>query len=71
MLTGCYFLRCLKESKSCMAKKHWSDKFLTTKSNNILSAWKFLLLYSQFTGNVNRLIASITTEKIELLQIIT
>ena len=39
--------------KSCMAKKKRSDKFLTIKSDNILTAWKFLSLFYQFTGNVN------------------
>ena len=44
---------------------------LTTKRNNILTACKLLLLFYQFTGNVNCLIALITTEKrIELPQII-
>ena len=40
--------------------------------SDILTAWKFLLLFYQFTGNVNCLIVLITTEnKIELLQTIT
>ena len=55
-----------------MAKKnktHRINKLLTTKSNNILIAWKFLLFY-QFTDNANVLIALINTDKkIELLQI--
>ena len=51
-------------------KTHRINKLLTTKSNNILIAWKFLLFY-QFTDNANLLIALINTDKkIELLQII-
>ena len=51
-----------------MAKKKHIE--LTTKSNNILIAWKFLLFY-QFTDNANFLIVLINTgKKIELLQII-
>ena len=51
-------------------KNHRSDKFLTTKSDSILTARKFLLLFYQFTGNINHLIVLITEKKIELLQII-
>ena len=36
---------------------------LQQKSNNILTAWKFLLLFYPFTSNVNSLIALITIEK--------
>ena len=44
-------------------KKTGNDKLLTTKSDNILTAWKFLLLIYQFTSNVSCLIDLITTEK--------
>ena len=51
-------------------KTHRINKLLTTKSNNILIAWKFLLFY-QFTDHANFLIVLINTgKKIELLQII-
>ena len=56
--------------KTKKTKTHRINKLLTTKSNNILIAWKFLLFY-QFTDNANLLIALINTDKkIELLQII-
>ena len=44
-------------------QKTGNDKLLTTKSDNILTAWKFLLLIYQFTSNVSCLIDLITTEK--------
>ena len=56
--------------KTKKTKTHRINKLLTTKGNNILIAWKFLLFY-QFTDNANLLIALINTDKkIELLQII-
>ena len=56
--------------KTKKTKTHRINKLLTTKSNNILIAWKFLLFY-QSTDNANLLIALINTDKkIELLQII-
>ena len=47
----------LKPNKKILQKKKTdgNDKFLTTKSN-ILTAWKFLLLFYQFNSYVNCLI---------------